>query len=241
MKVIEKRQMELKLEIERLKNYHGSAITSSVLSGTNMQYKVTDYRAKVEKAFDEVLREVTKLKFGIIEGENRRHDIKMELEHTENQRKERMATFLEFDLKYQKTLKAIDNLKDNDNTGRLLTWSFKELKRNMKRRKGERKRLTDLFMNWLLRYKKAAFMRWKTGDFVVSSRDTQGFISVGSVMLQQSVEKRKELQGLLREAISNTTTIKQKLTLVGEFFVIIDMAVGDCFSNVPPLPLHMHF
>lgn len=33
-------------------------------------------------------------------------------------------------------------------------------------------------------------------------------------MLQQSVEKRVELQGLLREVIASTTAVKQKLKLV---------------------------
>eukprot|EP01038_Epipyxis_sp_PR26KG_P007587 gene7587-10336_t len=214
MKAKEKEQMVLKLEVERLKTYHGLVITSSILTGSSMQYKVDDYKRRIELAYEECIKEVAGLKFKIISGENRRQNLKFDLEKAETMRKDRMAKFQEFDKNYQKNLAALNKLNMSDEAERLLSFYFDRLKKYTAYRQGDRKRIIDLFMKVIYRYKKSAFTKWQAGHFDFSSKDTHNFSSVGSVLLQQSVEQRVQLQGLLREAISSTASIKQSLTLV---------------------------
>eukprot|EP01034_Spumella_vulgaris_P028585 gene28585-35468_t len=63
MKGKEKRLMAYKLEYERLKHYTGNTVTSSVLTGSNMQYKIADYRLKIDAAFDIVINEISGIKY----------------------------------------------------------------------------------------------------------------------------------------------------------------------------------
>ncbi len=214
MKSKEKRLLAYKLEYERLKHYTGSTVTSSVLAGSNMQYKLEDYREKVDRAFDVVIGEISALKYKVIMNENRKQRIKVETFDAEELRKDRQAKFLEFDLNYQKTLLAMERLNlAGDSSTKLLTHYFKQLKAYKQYRQRKRDQVTDLFTHVIFRYKKSAFTKWRSGNFYFSSSDTQNFISVGSILLQQSEEKRVELQGLLRGVIAETASIKQSLNL----------------------------
>jgi hypothetical protein len=66
MKGKERRLMAYKLEYERLKHYTGSTVTSSVLTGSNMQYKIVDYRLKIDAAFDIVINEISGIKYKVL-------------------------------------------------------------------------------------------------------------------------------------------------------------------------------
>lgn len=147
-------------------------------------------------------------------GENRRMRIKVEMEEAAALKKDRLAKFLEFDNNYQKTLLAMERLNlGGDQSHKLLAHYFKQLKAYKAYRQRKRDQVTNLFSNVILRYKKSAFTKWRSGNFYYSSSDTSNFISVGSILLQQSEEKRVELQGLLRGVIAETASIKQSLEL----------------------------
>lgn len=214
MKAKEKVLLSYKLEYERLKHYTGQTVTSSVLTGSNMQYLVADYREKIDKAFDMVISEIGKLKYKVINNESRKQKIKVLLVEADNMKKDRQAKFLEFENNYQKSVLAMERLNLNaPNFMKLMRKYFVELKNYKLRRQAKREQVTQLFNHVIFRYKRSAFSKWKMGEFHFDSSDTDKFISVGSILLQQSCEKRIELQGLLRGVIAETAAIKQNLTL----------------------------
>jgi len=66
------------------------------------------------------------------------------------------------------------------------------------------------------RYLKSAFGKWRTGKFeAIDSSDVNMFVSKAGIMLKQAEEGRIELQTMLREAITTTTMIKQKIDVAG--------------------------
>ena len=230
MKDKQKRQMDLKLEMQRLKNFKGTSVSSSVLHGSAMQYQIDDYRVRVDKAYNKCLQEISSMKFQVMKGEERKQRIKFELQRAEDLRKERQAAFLDFEKAHQKKMTLMKKLKSdigNESNGisneKLLRKYFDELKSNREERLQERERVTNLFLRMMHRLKRSAFMRWKTGEVVDSSDGRNPVISgiknevasLGSKLLQQSKEKRVQLQGMLRDLIVGTATIKQNLYLAG--------------------------
>lgn len=214
MKAKEKVLLSYKLEYERLKHYTGTTVTSSVLSGSNMQYLVADYREKIDKAFDMCIIEIGKLKFKVINNESRKQKIKQSLIDCDNLKKDRQAKFLEFETNYQKSLLAMERLNLNQpNFLKLMKKYFIELKKYKLKRQVKRDQVTNLFNHVIFRYKRSAFAKWKIGEFHFDSSDTSKFASVGSILLQQACEKRIDLQGLLREVIAETAVIKQSLNI----------------------------
>ena len=61
MRAKEKLILSYKLEIERLRQYSGPSVTSSVLAGFMMQYKTDDYQKRIQQAYETCLDEVTLL------------------------------------------------------------------------------------------------------------------------------------------------------------------------------------
>lgn len=59
MRAKEKLLLSYKLEIERLRQYSGPSVTSSVLAGFMMQYKTVDYQKRIQTAFETCLEEVS--------------------------------------------------------------------------------------------------------------------------------------------------------------------------------------
>jgi len=59
MRAKEKLILSYKLEIERLRQYSGPSVTSSVLAGFMMQYKTDDYTKRIQQAYETCLDEVT--------------------------------------------------------------------------------------------------------------------------------------------------------------------------------------
>lgn len=58
MRAKEKLILSYKLEIERLRQYSGPSVTSSVLAGFMMQYKTDDYTKRIQQAYESCLDEV---------------------------------------------------------------------------------------------------------------------------------------------------------------------------------------
>ena len=74
----------------------------------------------------------------------------------------------------------------------------------------------SIFIHIHYRYLKSAFGKWRTGKFEgIDSSDVSMFISKAGIMLKQAEEGRIELQTMLREAITTTTMIKQKIDVAG--------------------------
>ena len=63
MRAKEKLLLSYKLEIERLRQYSGPSVTSSVLAGFMMQYKTVDYTKRIQTAFETCLEEVSVVLF----------------------------------------------------------------------------------------------------------------------------------------------------------------------------------
>jgi tetratricopeptide (TPR) repeat protein len=210
-------QRSYKLEIERLRQYTGATVTSSVLAGFSMQYKTEDYARRIEKAHSTCMEEIATMKYQVITGENRRAQAKVELEAAELARQERTARFHEFEQEYQRKRKVLNRLAGTEvDSGVLYARYFKLLREHMGERKAQRRKIADTFMAVIARYLKSAFEKWRYGEFrATSSHDTVLFTSKGGVMLAQAAEKRAELQNLLREAISGTAAIKQKIDMAG--------------------------
>lgn len=213
MRMKEKRMMQLQLETERLKGYPGDVITSSVLVGADMQYNIGDFRRRCEKVVNDCIQEIAALKFSVITGENRRHQIKVDLEKAEEHRKERIAKFHEFESNYQKTMKIMHKFNPEQAEERLRTLYFRRLQQFCNARKALRAQISHTFQQVMLRYLRTAFHKWSTGEQDMSSQNTRAHASVGGILLQKAFEKRQELQDLLRATISDTAVIKQKLEL----------------------------
>jgi hypothetical protein len=232
MKEKEKRMLELKLEIERLKNFNGDLISSSVLHGSTMQYTIDDYRIKVAKSFERCQQQIANMKISVVKGEERKQLIKICIQKADTEQKYRQAAFLDFEQNRKRSLQILRQFNFNTNHDvfeeldfeskkKFKKMYFDNLKQNWKMRLEERSRVTNLFLNLIQRFKKSAFHRWKTGNFITTNLIGEVFnekrelnlISVGDVLLKQSGEMRVELQALLRDVISSTADMKQKLYL----------------------------
>jgi WD40 repeat protein len=233
----EKQVFAYQLEKERLKNYHGKTITSSVLTGADMQYRTLDYIGKLNTAYENIIHEIANLKYSIIENENRRQQINAELILNEEQKKERLAKYHEFESYYTKTMRImhrlnLHNQQQSSNMSvnsqdslvkveneRILKLYFKKILDNRLEMKNLKKRIVLMFNNWLMRYKKNAFNKLKYSSNLEKYKEQEAedlkehLSSMGSVLLEEAYDKRVELQDELRSILSDMSTIKQNLTL----------------------------
>jgi hypothetical protein len=65
MRAKEKMLLSYKLEVERLRQYTGATVTSTVLAGFSMQYKTEDYTKRIETAFETCLQEIANIKYQV--------------------------------------------------------------------------------------------------------------------------------------------------------------------------------
>ena len=110
MRSHEKKVLEIKLELEKLSHYSADTITSTVLNGFNMQYKTIDFRKRIDIIYKNLLKEIAEMKLTIVNNENRRSIIKLNIEDLIVKRKERLAKYLEFEHIYQKKLKMFSKI-----------------------------------------------------------------------------------------------------------------------------------
>ena len=61
MRSHEKKVLEIKLEVEKLSHYSADTITSTVLSGFNMQYKTIDFRKRIDVIYKKKLKIFSKI------------------------------------------------------------------------------------------------------------------------------------------------------------------------------------
>ena len=98
----QKHQLALQLEKDRLKNFRGDSITSSVLHGAIMRYDVESFTVDVHNAYESCLSTIATSKRQLIEGETRKKAIRRELEVREAEVKNRIAAFSHFTTQREK-------------------------------------------------------------------------------------------------------------------------------------------
>lgn len=250
----EKILLNYQLEKERLKNYHGSVITSSVLTGRDMQFKLEDYKVKLETSYQAVIQDIASYKFTVITNENRRLEVKQLIEQLIELKKERQARYFEFDLNYQKTVKFMNRFGQVQDESILKKKYFEMFVSFIQERISLKKRITDMFNRRIFRLFQSAWNKWCFGHFNIIRDTITGMVlsapgpsspgsiqdsfspkknsspgkkpgtpsrfrptvtidSVGDVLLDQAFKKRSELQDSVRNLISDTSTIQQKLNL----------------------------
>lgn len=215
MKNKNKRQLVLTLERDRMKDYKGDMVTSSAIHGYDMQYTAEEFRENVAKALEDVTNDISKAKFTVMMGEKRKDQIREETVKAHDLLKDRKAKFHLFNINHQKSSAIMDRLKGNLSDDDILKKYFKELLDFANNKRIIRNNVRECFMKMVFRYKKFGFMKWKFGSTWKDDSETKYFISSGSVMLQQALEKRTELQGLLRGEIAAMTDIKQVVQIAG--------------------------
>jgi WD40 repeat protein len=205
--------MDLIVEKQRVKDFQAPVISSSVLHGTVMNYYLADFRKALIKAFDKCQAEMTEAKSKIISGEKKKVLVLARLEQLKDILKDRRAAFNLFTLDHENAMKALNGLKGmaGGAEGQLVKFFFQRLKGFVKDQKKARAHVGNLMNNICLKYLRAAFTKWLTGEHAKSSQDKDAFISAGSLMLQEAKELREDVQRQLREAIAETFDIKQKL------------------------------
>lgn len=203
----QRRQLELKIERDRVVGYHGDIVTSNVIHGHSMQYSVKDFNAEIYKASEACQKVVAETKYKVMDGERRKVEIKSELARCEEKLKERRAAYLGFSLEHQKAQKVMSRLHTNRSDEWIMNFYFKELVEYTESRKSMRKRAAGVFDKMIERFKLTAFTKWRYGHFNRSSSEVDDFSSLGGLLLQKAYEKRRELQSDLRHAIAVTTNI----------------------------------
>ena len=209
----QKRQTELRLEFDRVSNFKGDIVTSSVLIGAPMQYKFQDFLNKLNSAIIQVQEDIAKAKYKIINAEKRKQIVRAMIPAAEEELKTKQALFLQFQQDCDKQRKALERLHNADQSETILKHSWKLWMEYLGELRSVRQRILNTFTHVIYRYKKSAFEKWKTGDFDADSKDTNAFFSVGSILLKQAEEKRTVLQAELRQTIAQTANIFQSLKI----------------------------
>lgn len=214
MKSRQKRQMELKLERDRIKNFKGDMVTTDILFGAAMQYQIDDVLKKIDHAFAVCTDEIASAKFEVISGENRKQRVKEQILKNEELLKERTARMLEYKQTHDKLQNSMNKMAINaDQSLATQKHAWYLWIDYLNARRNVRNRVTKLFMNLIFGLKRSAFDKWRLGNFSKDSKDADNFVSAGSVQLQKVLEKRLILQQELREAIALTASVDQGVKL----------------------------
>ena len=220
MKKEQTAKMSFKLEKDRVKNYTGAIVTSSVLSGAPMQYVYGDFMKKLNEASEMCEGSISESKFIVMAGETRKSKIKQSLVTAQEELKNRKALFLQFDIQHKQHMKALHKLSNADADEKAKKKYFVLLSAFADERKAVRALLSKLFLHRLYWQKRNAFIKWARpheldddfeSDFEASEKEY--FISQGGLMLDGAREARIELQAQLRTAIAGATNLKHKFSL----------------------------
>jgi hypothetical protein len=194
MKREQSRRMDLQLERDRIKSYRGDWITSSVLHGSEMRYTIEEFVQKVELMWEKCLATIAEARFTVIKGENRKAEIKIELETAEELLKERTAAFRNFKNEHDKALKAAEKLQLGGGDEQCMKFFFERLRAHMNTRKSSRAKVAKLFQRAKINFLRSAFVKWNTGEEERVSSNVAAFSGVGSLLLQKAKETRNEIQ-----------------------------------------------
>lgn len=146
-----------------------------------MQYKTSDYRKKLSRAVQLQEQRLAEMKFAVVTGEERKKDIRVEMQKASAACQERRAAALFFEQQQRKATRVFKGLvtgkdSENDLDGKVLVMSgterrelmskyFSELLQFTDKRQNMRILLTEVYLGLLQRMQRAGFYKWKTGRF----------------------------------------------------------------------------
>ena len=194
MKRESKRKIELDMEKDRIKNFNGESITSSVLHGSSMRYEIGEFITNLEEVFSKTLNIIASSKFKVMAGENRKAEIKIKLYEAEELLKDRTGAFIDFTKQHERAAKAHDRMQGGENT--LMKFFFDKLVAHINSRKSSRQTIERLFKRARMAILRGAFIKWSTGEHEKLSSNASAFKSKGSMLLQKAKETREEIQVL---------------------------------------------
>ena len=202
---------ELQHEKDRVQDYEGEQITSSVLQGVMMTYLITNFRNALEGAWSACLTEIASAKYSIIKGEKRKKEIIKLLETRKNDKQTRVAKMNAFMNEYEKQQRLVSNLVGGSSRFSLLRSHFDKMLRFVLEQKETKKNVRMAFATCIRRFLASAFEKWARGKFStdVSSADFDG--GAGSALLQNARKMREEVQASLRDVLASTAETATKL------------------------------
>ena len=204
--------IKLELEKDRAFNFDGMDITSSVLQGIPLSYKITNFKEALTKAYEDCEADIARAKNSIIAGEKRKKVLGGMVTRKIEEKKDRQAEMKKFLNESEKQQRVMKNLlHGNHNREALLSGYFNKLRLNvadsLKTKANVTKALSAIGRKLLA----SAFEKWSTGKFSQSIHSSDFNGGVGSVMLQKSRTMREEVQTMLREALASTAEMSVKL------------------------------
>ena len=212
MKDQQLRKLELQLEKDRVKNFNGELITSSVLHHSAMRYEISDFVKKVQVAFEKTLAIIAESKLTVINGENRKAKVQKQLKFSKEYLKDRIACFKAFNLEHEKAVKAMDRMKQSDISVYRYYWD--KLVEHVEMKRNSKNTVAHLFERVRKNVLRQAFIKWSTGEHEKSSDDRHAFDGVGSILLQKAKETRLEIQGLARAAMAGIPVMASQVEMV---------------------------
>lgn len=209
----QKRLIEIQAEIDRVVNFDGIEIVSSVLQGVDMTYLVPTLKSLLNTTWTTLLSEIAHAKHEVITGEKRKKEIIQLLKDLKNEKQERTAKMSHFLTEYEKQQRIMTNLVSGSSRYALLRGHFDKLKQHRQHQKGVKENIKNAFITCSKRFLKSAFEKWLTGKFTheLDGSDPSG--GVGSVLLNNARKLREEIQSTLRQELAQTNQIKKQLSL----------------------------
>ena len=146
-----------------------------------MQYKTSDIRTKLNRAVQIREEKLAEMKFAVVSGQERKKEIRVEMQKASAACQERRAAALFFEQQQRKAKSVLKGLVMGHDAGmdskgktvvmsgterrQLLSKYFSELLQFADMRQNMRSLLTDVYLGLLLRMQRAGFYKWKTGRF----------------------------------------------------------------------------
>jgi WD40 repeat protein len=211
----QRRVIEIQSEIDRVVNFNGLEIVSSVLQGVEMTYLTMTLKSLLQTTWMTLLQEISLTKHEVILGEKKKKEIIIRLQSLQLEKQERKAKMINFLNEYEKQQRIMTNLVNGSSRFSLLKIHFEKLKQFQKLQKEMKKNIREAFVTCSRRFLKSAFEKWLTGKF---SQDDDGATSggtsgVGTRLLHKTRLLREEMQSSLRQELAQTFQIKKQLTL----------------------------
>jgi WD40 repeat protein len=217
MKEKQKRRLLLRVERDRLANYKDEFVVSSIIHGYPTQYVFDDFMLEVEKEMKLAQDEVATAKMTVMNGETRKGKAKEELRVAEETLLDRTSMYMLFERKQKAALKTLERAKgfSSIDPEEIKIKYFALWLEYIRERERLRRKVNRTFVGMTRRLQRQAFFKWRTGKHEEAEEVADLFIGVGSKMLLQAEEKRRQLQGELREAISSAAVLRQNFTMSG--------------------------
>ena len=179
--------IKLELEKDRAFNFDGNDITSSVLQGIPLSYKITNFKEALSEAYDSCETDIANAKNSIIAGEKRKVILFQAVTKKIDEKKNRQAQMNLFLKESEKQQRVVKNLfHGNHNREALLSGYFNRLRLNVAESVKSKANVTKAFQAIGRTLLASAFEKWSTGKFSQSIHSSDFNGGMGSVMLQKS-------------------------------------------------------